>query len=83
MENKMVMPALLGMFAFGFAIGFIIGRARLDEVKRNQYQQGRTDEYQLLEDVLKREQQIKDQHTLHELERKVAKLEAQHQKEAP
>jgi hypothetical protein len=79
----MVMPALLGMFSFGFAIGCIIGRARLDEAKRHQYEQGRTDEYQRHEDLLKREQQRKDQRTLHELERKVANLEAKHRKGTP
>ena len=68
---------------FGLAIGYIIGRARLEEAKQDQYQQGRADEYQRHEDLLKREQQRKDQRTLHKLERKVAKLEAKNRKGTP
>jgi len=63
---------------FGLAIGYIIGRARLEEAKQDQYQQGRTDEFQRHEDARAREQQIKNQHTIQKIEQKIAKLEAQH-----
>jgi len=65
----------------GLAIGYIIGRARLAEAKQDQYQQGRTDEFQRHEDARKREQQAKEQQTLRDLQRKVANLEAQQRKE--
>ena len=79
----MAMAAIALALTFGLGIGYLLGKARLEEAKQEQYQQGRADEYQHHVDARKFEQHLKTKDTLRELQDKIAKLEAKHQTGTP